>query len=354
MINSIILKTSRVIAVILLIAIFSIAGIVACRGNSATNPSESGPALIPDPEKTGPITPGTNTDNPGDTNTDPEEPKDYDTNIPSWDDWNYGPNPPGGSSNPEPTPEPEPPKPTFHEDTYYKVYTPWRGENYPSVSYQDTNTLLKYWQEMISRKGMNDGRRWFIRDGDWDYCSNPKEVHHYYFDKNFDLVYHRLGKGTLKIRKLVGAVIVKYYRGKSAGTYTVAGLYENLIENAGQYNWTQFSKFMHAGYNPNNDKREVGDLELLVMNIGFNDQNFDRFGVDSYYNVWNRGGWRDNIEYFLGRDPDFVDNQDPQNYALNQKVNLTYNPGAHNFWFMTATPEAWHLEEHPEGDWISR
>lgn len=339
-----ILKTSRVIAAILLIAIFSIAGIVACKGNEATNPSASGPTLIPDPGKTGPVTnipetntsgtpyPGTDTNTPGDTNID----NPGDTNI-----------------DPEPQP-PEPPKPTFAEDTYYKVYTPWRGDNYPSVSYQDTNTLLQYWKEMISRKGMNDGRRWFIRDGDWDYCSNPKEVHHYYFDKNVDLVYHRLGKGTLKIRKLVGAVIVKYYRGKSAGTYTVAGLYENLIENAGQYNWTHFSKFMHAGYNPNNDKREVGDLELLVMNIGFNDQNFDRFGVDSYYNVWNKGGWRDNIEYFLGRDPDFVDNQDPQNYALNQKVNLTYNPGAHNFWFMTATPEAWHLEEHPEGDWVSR
>ena len=31
----------------------------------------------------------------------------------------------------------------------------------------------------------------------------------------------------------------------------------------------RFSKFMHAGYNPDNGKRYKGDLELLVLNVGF-------------------------------------------------------------------------------------
>ena len=313
---------SKRLFITLLIAIFGIIKFISCGSSDLPTESKINEIELPDPEKTG-----------------------LTTSLPNWGKylkviWEK-------DSEPE-----EPEQPTFPEDTYYTVYTPFRGENYPKVSYLDVDTLLRYWKEMMGRE--KNWGRWYIRDGDYDYISDPKKVHHYYFDKNFDLVYHRLGKGTLKIRKLVGAVIVKYYRGKSAGTYTVAGLYENLIENAGQYGWKHFSKFMHAGYNPDNDKREVGDLELLLLNIGFNDQNFDRFGVDSYYNVWAKGLWRDNIHYFIGQSPDIVDNQDPKSYALNQKVNLTYNPGAHNFWFMTAEPEAWELEEHPDTGWVQR
>ena len=318
MMDKTLFKISKRVAIILLIAVFSFAGIVSCSAD-VTEPSASQtPELVPDPDRTGPVTPD-------DTNASPE---------------------------PEPEPEPTPePQPTFGEDTYYTVYTPFRGENYPRVSYEDTNTLLRLWKEMMARK--DNGGRWVITDGD-NHHGAPLNGHYYYFDKNFDLVYHRLGKGTLKIRKLVGAVIVKYYRGKYADTVTVGGLYQNLIDNAGQYNWKHFSKFMHAGYNPDNDSRKVGDLEILVLNLGFNNYTFREFGVDAYYNVWNKGGYRDNIEYFLGQSPDFVDNRDPKNYALNQKVNLTYNPGAHNFWFMASEPEAWHLEEHPEGDWVQR
>ena len=338
------LKQKLKIIIFLMIAVILAAGIVSC-STDVTEPNVSQTTEPPDPGQTGPVTPG-------DTNT---------------------------STDPEPTPEPEP-TPTFGEDTYYKVYTPFRGEDYPTVSYEDTNTLLQYWKEIIGIKdngsrsvrdalsggddsgnsgenGSVNGKRWFIRDGDnrakVDDPSIRERNHYYYFDKNFDLVYYRNGKGTLKIRKLVGAVIVKYYRGRNADTYTVAGLYKNLIDNAGQYNWMHFSKFMHAGYNPDgNETRKVGDLELLVLNVGYGDNG--EYGVDAYYNVWNRGGYRDNIEYFIGKSPDFVDNRDPKNYALNQKVNHTYNTAAFNFKFVSLQPEAWHLEEHPEGDWVQR
>ena len=113
-----------------------------------------------------------------------------------------------------------------------------------------------------------------------------------------------------------------------------------------------FSKFMHAGYNPNNDKRKVGDLEILVLNVGFGD--YREFGVDAYYNVWNKGGYRYNIEYFLGKGPEFIDNRDPKNYALNQKVNHTWDTRAFNFKFVGLEPEDWHLEEHPDTGWVSR
>ena len=313
---------SKRLFITLLIAIFGIIKFISCGSSDLPTESKINEIELPDPEKTG-----------------------LTTSLPNWGKylkviWEK-------DSEPE-----EPEQPTFPEDTYYTVYTPFRGENYPKVSYLDVDTLLRYWKEMMGRE--KNWGRWYIRDGDYDYQHNPKNVHHYYFDKNFDLVYHRLGKGTLKIRKLVGAVIVKYYRGKYPDTLTVGGLYQNLIENAGQYNWKHFSKFMHAGYNPDNDKRKVGDLEILVLNLGFNDHNFDRFGVDAYYNVWNKGGYRDNIEYFLGQSPDFVDNRDPKNYALNQKVNLTWDRAYHDFMFKISEPPAWHLEEHPEGDWVQR
>lgn len=159
------------------------------------------------------------------------------------------------------------------------------------------------------------------------------------------MIYYRVSKqSSLRIRKLVGAVIVKYYRGTKADTYTVAGLYENLIDNAGQFGWMHFSKFMHAGYNPDNGKRYKGDLELLVLNVGFGGNG--EYGVDSYYNVWDYHVYRNNIDYFLGRSPDFVDNRDPKNYALNQKVNLTYDMKAFNFKFVSLEPQAFELQDH--------
>ena len=93
-----------------MIAVFSIAGIILCASDS-TNPSVSqspstGPTVIK-------------------------------SDLPSWNNNHI----------------PElPPKPTFPEDTYMTVYTHWRGENYPRVSWKDSETLLILWKEMISRK----------------------------------------------------------------------------------------------------------------------------------------------------------------------------------------------------------
>ena len=83
-------KVSRV-AIILLIAVFVIAGITACKKKITQPDNYQQSTEITNPGETGPVTPD-------DTNADPEEPKGDNTNMPSWDDWNYGPNPPGGSS----------------------------------------------------------------------------------------------------------------------------------------------------------------------------------------------------------------------------------------------------------------
>ena len=290
------LKVLKRVAVILLIAVFSVAGIVAC-SSDATQPSAS-QVEIPGPDDTGTTTP-------------------------------------------------DEPEPVFPEDTYRRIYTPWRGDNYPTVSYQDTNKLLQYWKEMISRKDTGNRKRWMIR-------TDKDGYNFYYFDKNFDLVYHRVGKGTLKIRKLVGATIMKYYRGNSKGTLSIAGIYENLVDKAGQYGWQHFSKFMHAGYNGenNNDYRKVGDLELMLLNIGFQNPAFTQFGVDSYYGTWN--DYRRDINKFLGQSPESLESSSGGRLNVNQRVNLAYNPEGYSVWFIESTPGNWEAEEHPDTGWVQR
>ena len=289
-------KISKRVAIILLIAVFSFAGIVAC-SSDATQPSAS-QVEIPGPDDTGTTTP-------------------------------------------------DEPEPVFPEDTYRRIYTPWRGDNYPTVSYQDTNKLLQYWKEMISRKDTGNTKRWMIR-------TDKDGYNFYYFDKNFDLVYYREGKGTLKIRKLVGATIMKYYRGNSAGHLSIAGIYENLVDKAGQYGWQHFSKFMHAGYNGenNNDYRKVGDLELMLLNIGFQNSAFTQFGVDSYYGTWN--DYRRDINKFLGQSPESLESSSGGRLNVNQRVNLAYNPEGYSVWFIESTPGNWEAEEHPDTGWVQR
>ena len=316
MMDKTLFKISKRVAIILLIAVFSFAGIVSCSADMTEPSASQTPELVPDPGQTGPVTPG-------DTNTSPE---------------------PEPEPEPEPTPEPEP---VFPEDTYRRIYTPWRGDNYPTVSYQDTNKLLQYWKEMISRKDTGNRKRWMIR-------TDKDGNNFYYFDKNFDLVYYREGKGTLKIRKLVGATIMKYYRGNYKGTLSIAGIYENLVDKAGQYGWQHFSKFMHAGYNGenNNDYRKVGDLELMLLNIGFQNPAFTQFGVDSYYGTWN--DYRRDINKFLGQSPESLESSSGGRLNVNQRVNLAYNPEGYSVWFIESTPGNWEAEEHPDTGWVQR
>ena len=316
MMDKTLFKISKRVAIILLIAVFSFAGIVSCSADMTEPSASQTPELVPDSAITGPVTPG-------DTNTSPE---------------------PEPEPEPEPTPEPEP---VFPEDTYRRIYTPWRGDNYPTVSYQDTNKLLQYWKEMISRKDTGNTKRWMIR-------TDKDGYNFYYFDKNFDLVYHRVGKGTLKIRKLVGATIMKYYRGNYKGTLSIAGIYENLVDKAGQYGWQHFSKFMHAGYNGenNNDYRKVGDLELMLLNIGFQNPAFTQFGVDSYYGTWN--DYRRDINKFLGQSPESLESSSGGRLNVNQRVNLAYNPEGYSVWFIESTPGNWEAEEHPDTGWVQR
>ena len=317
-------KVLKKVAIILLIAMFSVAVIVACSAD-ATEPRES-QSSVTVPENTGPVTPD-------------------DTNA---------------STDPEPTPEPEP---TFPDDTYLEIYVPWgktlQADKYvATVSYQDTNTLNQLWKAFIECEKDNDGKRWIIRDGD-NSQADPLTGNYYYFDKNFD-IFHSYQKissteiygHVIKVKEFVGGVIVKYSGGRQdfAGkVWTIGGLYKTVLnkekynskEQQGytKYNNNNLNEFMRAVH-----RWEEGDLSVILMNVGYAFGN-DEYGVDQYYCTADNN-YRKNPSYFLGVDPNKYLGTDLNGYRnekLNVRVNHSSNTSKFNFKFVSVDPYAWHL-----------
>ena len=300
MTTSKLLKISKRVAIILLIAAFSIVGIVACGGTEDIAGSRGGGDTIVDPGPTGP--------------TDPEEP-----------------------DQPE-----QPEQPTFPEDTYYKIYAPWvkwdesQAPNgwRTNVSYQDTNTLTQIWKQQIAGGKYNDDRRWFIRDAN-NNLNDHRLGSYYYFDKDFNIVYYRQGKGSLTVRKFLSGIIVKYKGGRNNGTYAIGGVYETLLtknEITGN-NFDQLNIFMG-----HEDMRaDKGALEILTMNTGYDDKWQNEFGVDFYYNKSVMG--EDQLGQYTSKNPDELNNFLG---ARNLSSNLSYV----NFRFVFNRSYDWHLEDH--------
>ena len=293
------LKVLKRVAIILLIAVFSIVGIVACGGAEDIAGSRGGDTIV-EPGPTGPTDP-----------TDPEEPD-------------------------------QPEQPTFPTDTYYKIYAPWvkwdesQAPNgwRTNVSYQDTNTLTQIWKQQIAGGKYNDDRRWFIRDAN-NNLNDHRLGSYYYFDKDFNIVYYREGKGSLTVRKFLSGIIVRYKGGRYNGTYAIGGVYETLLtknEITGN-NFDQLNIFMG-----HEDMRaDKGALEILTMNTGYAFGLDTEFGVDFYYNKSVMG--EDQLGQYTSKNPDELNNFLG---ARNLSSNLSYV----NFRFVFNRSYDWHLEDH--------
>ena len=116
-------------------------------------------------------------------------------------------------------------KPTFPENSYHTIYAPfvnWEDKsevpeaNKIRVSWQDTNTIDKIWKKQIEGGKNNDGKRFIIRDAN-NNQREPLTGSYYFFDKNFNIVYYRQGKGSLLVRKFIRGTIVNFtgYSGKN-------------------------------------------------------------------------------------------------------------------------------------------
>ena len=297
--NSKLLKVSKRALIILLIIAFSI-GIVACGGAENIAGSSSGSYT----EDSG----GTVTVNPETPN--PEQP------------------------NPEqPTPKPEqqePQKPTFAENTYYTIYAPfvnWEDKsevpeaNKIKVSWQDTNTVNKIWKKQIEGGKDNDGKRFIIRDAN-NNQREPLTGSYYFFDKNFNIVYYRQGKGSLLVRKFINGIIV---RKRGNQNWVIGGVYETVLSKneITANNFDQLNIFMG-----DRDMGETrGNLEILIINTDYTFDNNTEFGVSFFYSKNNKTG-----------------------YTASSKItgvrNLSWQPWYVNYKFVSVVPYLWHLEDH--------
>lgn len=299
MINTRLFIVSKRVAIILLIAIFSIVGITACAGAEDIAGSSSGD-FVPMPD------------------------------------------------NPEPVPEPDT---TFPEDTYYWTYSPFsygHGNEF-YVSYMDTNNLNDLWKRHVARTGSNDNIRWIIRDGD-NKQTDPKSGNYYYFDKNSDIVHAGSYADKVKVKEFVGGVIVRYNQdntGAASDVWTIGGLYKTLLnkdennsqgqQGYGKYNNNNLNEFMRATHN-----REEGDLSIILMNLGYasSDERYKfrlsyEFGVDEYYSTTDNN-YRKDASYFLGKNPsEYYDSK------LDAKVNHSGNLRSFNFRFTLAEAYDW-------------
>lgn len=292
-INYKLLKISKRVAIMLLIAVFSVVGIVACGGAEDIAGSRGGGDTIVDPGPTGPTEP-----------TDPEEPE----------------------------------QPTFPEDTYYTIYAPfvnWADksevpeENRIRVSWQDTNTVSEVWKKQIDGGKDNDGKRFIIRDAN-NNQSDPLTGSYYFFDKNFDIVYYRQGKGSLLVRKFVMGIIVNYTQSigvvKPDGqNWGIGGVYRTVLskKEITDNNFDQLNIFMgHEDMGATS-----GNLEVLILNTGYRFDNDTEFGVTFIYG--------DNVKTIYR-----------QSTPIKGVRNLSWDPGYVNFKFVSAKPETWHLTEH--------
>lgn len=305
MINAKVLKVSKRVAIVLLIAVFSIVGIVACGGAEDISGSSSG-GFVENPENPNPVTPGT----------------------------------------PDSAPVND-----FPDDTYRWVYSPFsysHGNEF-WVSYMDTNNLNLLWKRHVARTGSNDNIRWIIRDGD-NKESDPKAGSYYYFDNNADIVHAGKYADKVKVKEFVGGVIVRYNQdntGKVSDVWSIGGIYKTLLnkeenntqgqQGYGKYNNNNFNEFMRA-----TDNREEGDLSIILLNMGYAtyDKRYDftfsyEFGVDEYYSTTDEN-YRKDVSYFLGKNPtEYYDTK------LNVKVNHSRDIRNRNFRFTMAEAENW-------------
>ena len=195
MINAKSLKNLKRVAIILLIAVFSIAGIIACSGDGITGgggrgyySSVSDGGNTPSAPDDNPSSPDENPSTPGTTNTTPSAPGD----------------------NPS-SPDYKPNLPNDNPNDYYDLRVPFVVEKgYTNVSYKDTNKLKQLWLDQINRKYYNDGKVFAIRNrannrGPNDFQSGDQD--YYYFNDNGDMVYK---PDNTIIKKFVGATMIRY------------------------------------------------------------------------------------------------------------------------------------------------
>ena len=247
MINAKVLKISKRLAIILLIAVILVAGIISCAGDEITG---SGGISYSSENVGGNVSGGG-----------------LNTSFPYWPK-NYTISPNDTSILPDDNPS-----------DYYDIRVPFgvEGDGYTNVSYKDVSKLKQLWFEQINRKAENDGKVFAIRNAKNNRDANNFQSRHtdgqysaqdyYYFNESGDIVYK---EDNTIIKRFIGAVIIPYRditikRGDSAlfsdnswtiqkngitweekNIYTIGAIYANALT-------TEEARKKYAGDNPFKD-----------------------------------------------------------------------------------------------------
>ena len=246
------LRVSKRVAIILLIAVFSIAGIVACGGGQDITGSRSTDTVVDEP---------TTPDEPA----QPEGPAE--NNWDASESWNLA----------------ETKGKVFYGSSYRSVYVPLNsGESgkWIGVSYNDTDRLTRMWKAVID-KGVRDGkRRMYIKTRDGDL----------FFDKDYNVRWSKKPGTVLKWFK--GGAIAQLRDGygnnwyasaeeqrggvRYTGTYIISGIYTfamSLRSAAAAFNSDSINEFFWARSKDvaknNGDFCFGGRMDVLVVHPGY-------------------------------------------------------------------------------------
>ena len=267
-------RTFKTIA-FLTIAIILIAGFVSCIGGAdeITGSYSSGNASGEDNTSDGSI-----------NTTLPNISKDY-TRFPSLPD-----------DNTNSTTDDNKPFQDDNPNNYYKVRVPFGvgGDGYTNVSYKDTNKLKQLWFDQISRKAVNDGKVFAIRNkANNRYANNFQNRHthgeysaqdYYYFNENGDIVWK---EDNQIIKKFMGAVIIEY---------------RDINIERGHINLMGFNDNMKAIINISWSKRGEYTVGAIYANTLTTEQAREKYDGDNPFKegVFDFVTYRHNVETYHG------------------------------------------------------
>ena len=255
-VNYKLLKISKRVAIILLVTVFSIAGFTSC-SKAVTEPSVSQTE----------VDSGNNEPTPSDPTVSPDYP-----NSPKNSAWD--------------------------ESSYRSIYVPFAGVysndaqgkpvwNYATVSYMDRETLTQLWKDQMDAKGRGKDKDFFIRNHNNAFADFKTGNNYYFFDADYNIRHKKWP--DVVIKQFVGGVMTMYYHDDpgsiSKGTVVVGGLYRTALADNSRVvdNDKGVSYFLNG--------RKVGDLEVLIMNIGATTGGFTYFGLDITYYNGNSGAY---------------------------------------------------------------
>ena len=304
------MQTKRIlskVAIVLLIAVFSIAGIISCAGADDITGSRGG--LIEEPTNPGaPVDP-----------SDPENPEEPNDNNGDT----------GDRLNVEETKGK-----TFYGSSYRGVYIFGVSEPWTRVSYNDTDRMDRIWKNMIDR-GIRDGkRRMYIKSDDGDF----------FFDENYNIRWSK--KPDTVLKWFQGGVIAQLRQGYGnnvhsaseygstwSGSWTIGGLYTFAmhLSEANRFNSTRVNEFFWDNSSLKGRwSRFGGRMEVLVVHPGYPvDLGTGLFKVVK----WDTTGWT-GTAYAL------------QSYTASKDTG--YDDGNHYIWNIKGnTPERYmpHLDK---------